>query len=741
MALKKIQLRPGIFREGTNYANQGGWFDCDKIRFRETFPEKMKGWVKNTTSQFIGICRAMIAWGTLAGQNYVGLGTTSKYYVQLSTGGAFIDITPIRVTSTLSSANLFSVNNGSASIYIRDVTNATTASVGDYVGVSGAIAVGGITATNLNTDLGWLVTGVFAVTAGLVLNPITTTNGTKVISVAWANNPLEIGNLVSVAGLTGGTIGGITTAEMSGVFVVTGILTSGVTVTGFTYSVPTTDATSTATGGGSTYTIAVSDIKVVVGAAATSTATGGTTSGPPATTLSYQIQVGLNISGMGDGWGSGAWSRGGWGTPYANISATSALRLWSHDTFGQDLIINVRDGGIYYEAQASIAASTATVPVRAVNITSLAGANNPPTVSREVAVSGTSRHVLAFACNAYGAAVASPLLIRWSSAEDVTDWQPRTENSAGDIIMSTGSQFITQIHAKQQIVVWTDISMYALEYVGAPYYFGLQQIGYGTSIIGPNAKSSVDDSVYWMGDSAFYRYNGRIEQLNCTVKDYIFSRLNTDQTGKIVSGTNLALGEVMWFYASTSSPAPDYPIDSYVTYNYLQQVWYYGSLARTAWLDFAQNGLPIATGEDSYLYNHEVGNNDGSTNPASPITAYIESSPFEIEEGDSFIFVRQIFPDLTFNNSTGPAAPSATFTISGYNYPGAGITDPASVNGFGPDTAAVTAVSTTELNQFTQQISLRMRARSVAVKLSSDGLGVSWRFGAPRFEIRTDGRR
>lgn len=740
MALKKIQLRPGIFREGTNYANQGGWYDCDKIRFRSSFPEKMKGWVKNTSSQFIGTCRALIAWGTLSGQNYVGLGTTSKYYVQISSGGAFIDITPIRTTSTLAATNLISVNNGSAAIFIRDTVNADTAIVGDYVNIANAITVGGITAANINTQTGWVITHVFSDTAPIVLNPITTTNGTKTISVAWAGNTLEVGNLVSIAGLTGVSIGGITIAEMTGVFPVTGILTSGSTVTGFTYSVPTTNASSTASGGGNTYTIGVDDIKVTVGAAATSTTTGGTQVSP-ATTLSYQLQVGLNVPVTGDGWGAGPWSRGGWGSAYGNLTPTSTLRLWSHDTFGQDLIINVRDGGIYYETQASIAASTVTAPVRAVNLTDLAGANNPPTVSREVAVSGSSRHVIAFACNPYGETDASPMLIRWSSAEDVADWQPRETNTAGDIVMATGSQFITQIQAKQQIVIWTDISMYALDYVGAPYYFGLQQIGYGTSIIGPGAKSSVDDSVYWMGSTAFYRYNGRIEQLNCTVKDYIFSRLNTEQNAKIVSGTNLALGEVMWFYVSNSSPGPDYPIDSYVTYNYLQDIWYYGSLSRTAWLDFAQSGNPIAAGEDFYLYNHEIGNDDGSTNPATPITAYIESSPFEIEDGDSFVFVRQIFPDLTFNNSTSASPPTATFTISGYNYPGAGVTDPTSINGFGPDTAAVTAVSTSELNQFTQQISLRMRARSVAVKLSSDGLGVAWRFGAPRFEVRTDGRR
>lgn len=734
MALQKIQLRPGVFREGTEYSNQGGWYDCDKIRFRSGLPEKMKGWVKNTTTQFIGTCRSLIAWGTLSGQNYIGLGTTSKYYVQTSSGGNFIDITPIRTVTTLT-ANQMSANNGSANIYVRDATNADTAIVGDYVNIANAVTFAGIPVGSINTQTGWEVIGVFSSNAPIVTNPITTTNGTKTISVAWANNTLEIGNFISVAGLTGGTIGGITTAEMSGVFVVTGILTSGTTVTGFTYSVPTTNASSTATGGGNTYTIGVDDIKITVGAAATSKAVGGSTAGPPATTISYQLSVGLNVQVTGDGWGAGAWSREGWGEGFGTLTPTQTLRLWSNDTYGQDLLINPRDDGIYYETQASIAASTVTAPVRAVNITTLAGANNCPTVSREVAVSGTSRHVLAFACNPYGEATADPMLIRWSAAEDVTDWQPRIENDSGDIRMSTGSQFITQIHSKQQIVIWTDISMYALEYVGAPYTFALQQIGYGTSIIGPNAKSAVDDVVYWMGDTTFYRYGGRIEQIPCTVKDYIFSRLNFSQAEKITSGTNLAIGEVMWFYVSTTSPGPDYPIDSYVTYNYLQDVWYYGSLARTAWLDFAQDGLPIATGEDLYLYNHESGYDDGSTTPASPITAYIESSGIEIGDGDSMMFVRQIYPDLTFANSTA-SDPLATFTISARNYPGAGVsqTDNAPVD------RTYNGLSL-PVGQFTEQLSLRLRGRAVAVKIGSDALGVAWRLGAPRFEMRSDGRR
>ena len=730
MALQKIQLRPGVFREGTEYSNQGGWYDCDKIRFRSGLPEKMKGWVKNTTNQFIGTCRSLISWGTLSGQNYLGLGTTSKYYVQTSSGGNFIDITPI-INSVTLAADQMSAKNGSASIYIRDTANADTALVGSYVNISGATTFAGIPAASINSNTGRIITGVFFATAPVVANPLTPQNGTKTINVAWAGNILEIGNFVTISGLTGtDPLGGIPLSEMTGTFVVTGLLTSGTNRTGFTFAVPTTTATSTVSGGGSGYTISVADIEIDAASTATSTAVGG---GTP--TLSYQLSVGLNVQVTGDGWGSGVWSRLGWGTGAGTLTLTQTLRLWSNDTYGEDLLINPRDGGIYYETQASIAASTLETPVRAVNITTLTGANNCPTVSREVAVSGTSRHVLAFACNPYGEATADPMLIRWSAAEDVTDWQPRIENDSGDIRMSTGSQFITQIHSKQQIVIWTDISMYALEFVGAPYTFTLQQIGYGTSIIGPNAKSAVDDVVYWMGDTTFYRYGGRIEQVACTVKDYIFSRLNFSQAEKITSGTNLALGEVMWFYVSTSSPGPDYPIDSYVTYNYLQDVWYYGSLARTAWLDFAQDGLPIATGEDLYLYNHESGYDDGSTAPASPITAYIESSGIEIGDGDSMMFVRQIYPDLTFANSTA-SDPLATFTISARNYPGAGVsqTDNAPVD------RTYNGLSL-PVGQFTEQLSLRLRGRAVAVKIESDALGVAWRFGVPRFEMRSDGRR
>lgn len=629
MALKKIELRPGVYREGTKYSNQGGWYDCDKIRFRSGLPEKMKGWIKNSTTQFTGICRALIAWSTLFGQNYVGLGTTSKYYVQTSSGGSYIDITPIRRTVTLAAGSM-ACTSGLKTVVITD--NANGAGTGDYVTITGATTFGGIPAADLNKEL--IITAV-------TLNTIT----------------------------------------------------------------------------------------ITVATAATSTTTGG---GTP--TLAYQITTGLDTVVTGDGWGAGPYSRSTWGSSYGDITVSQQLRLWSHDTYGEDLIICVRDGGLYYESQADIAASTTAVPVRAKSFAQYnallpvpyTGNNVPPVVSREVAVSGT-RNVIAFACNPYGDTVQDGLLVRWSAAEDFTDWQPRSDNDAGDLRISTGSQIITQIHTKLEIVIWTDISMYSMTYTGPPDTFGIARIGYGTSIISANAKAAVDDVVYWMGDTTFYVYNGKISQLACTVKDYVFTNMNISQSGKVTCGTNLALGEVIWFYPSGSSTEPN----SYVTYNYINDVWYYGTLSRSAWLDFASSNLPIATGLDSYLYNHETGYDDGSTNPATPIEAYITSSPFEIGDGDSMMFVRQIYPDLTFRDSSA-TTPSALFTLTAYNYPGAGPTQ--------PDTAPVSGVTNT-ITQFTEQVSLRMRGRSATMKISSSDLGVSWRLGVPRFEMRTDGRR
>lgn len=842
MALQKIQLRPGIWREGTRYSNQGGWYDCDKIRFRSGLPEKLKGWVQNNTTSgsvvyrtvtlgagsisttngsavivitdngngavvgdsvtisgatavggisaanlnqtftvsaisintitvtagaaasstttgggtptlvysrvefglsnpFLGTCRALISWSNLEGQRYIGLGTSSKYYVLY---GSYYDITPIVRTAPLA-ANSISTVSGSYNIFIRDSGN--EASAGDYVNISGASDVGGITAntyinsgTTLATALlapGSVIQAVLNQTVSPSGSPIATSypTNTTTVTVTWPSNSLTDGNFVNITNV-GAAVGGIPAANLMGTFQVRN-------VTANTFDITSAVAATSQTTGGAGATLNVADIMITVSGpvgGATSTAVGG---GTP--TLSYQLSTGLDTVSAGDGWGAGpyGWPTTtspsgaiidaiGWGEAYNIVTISQALRLWSHDNYGEDLIINPRGGGIYYETQANILAGE-----RATNIVDIAGALSPPTIAQEVCVFGPASTVMAFACNPYADANQDPMTIRWSASQNVTDWQPRADNISGEIRLSAGSIFITKIETKQEIVVWTDTAMFSVRWVGFPDIFLADQIGNGTSIMGPNAKASVDDRVYWMGTTAFYSYSGRIEQVPCSVKDYVFSRINTSQAALVTCGTNLALGEVIWFYPAGTSTE----VTSYVIYNYLENIWYYGELARTAWLDFGDGNTPIATGQDNVLYDHEVGYDDGSTNPASPIEAYIESSPFEIGDGDSMAFIRQIYPDLTFDNSTSTAsAPSATFTITGYNYPGAAATS-GPPTGFNPDTAPVNAVSTSELNQFTQQLSLRLRARSASMKLSSVGLGVAWRLGVPRFEMRTDGRR
>ncbi len=711
MALQKIQLRPGIFREGTRYSNQGGWYDCDKIRFRSGLPEKMKGWVLNNNQMFEGTCRSLIQWSSLTAQNYIGLGTEKKYYVLYD--NSYVDITPVVRTVTLA-ANQMSATNGSNRVYIRDVDN--EAVVGDYVTISGATTFAGIPVGDLNKEQ--TIVTVTNLTKTLGSTDMSATNGSQNLVITWANNNLAVGHYVTITGATG--FAGIPTGDINTTHVITAVATNTITV------VVATAATSDATGGGAA-TLTVNDIGINVATAATSTAVGG---GTP--TLAYQLSVGLDTVVDGPGWGAGPWggpitdeypSGVGWGESYGNITITQQLRLWTNDNYGQDLIINPRGGGIYYEAQSDIEAGN-----RAVNITTFETPSYAPTLSQSVAVFGPTRNVIAFGCNPYDDNVQDPMLIRWSASENPGDWQPRADNDAGDFRLAAGSQFITHQETKQEIVIWTDIAVFSMRYVGPPFTFGLEQLGYGTSIIGPNAKVAVDDRVYWMGATAFFGYAGRIEQIPCAVKQYVFSDLNYNQAAKITCGTNVALGEVIWFYPSLNAQE----VDRYVTYNYIENVWYYGSLARTAWLDFADQGLPIATGADNKLYNHEIGYDDGSTDPVTPINAYIQSSPFEIGDGDSMMFVRQIYPDVTFVESTTPQ-PSATFTLLAQNYPGA-------PEGEQTDSATAQAVAT-ELNEFTQQVSMRLRGRAAAMRVESTGTGVAWRLGVPRFEMRTDGRR
>ena len=617
MPLAKLQFRPGINRESTSYANEGGWFDCDKVRFHQGYPEKFGGWEKYSSSTYLGTARALHNWVALDGSNYMGVGTELKYYIE--EGGAFNDITPIRSTTAAGDVT-FSATDGSTTITVSDTSHG--ADENDFVTFSGAVSLGGvITADVLNQEY-------------------------QIVSIVDADS---------------------------------------YTIT----SAVAANASDTGNGGAS-----------VVG--------------------EYQINVGLNTQVGGTGWGAGTWSRGTWGS--ASATATDAeLRLWSHDNFGEDLLINPRDAAIYYWDKSS------TLSARAVEIGTVSGASNTPTIAKQVMVSDNDRHVLAFGCNPLGSADQDNLLIRFSDQENLTDWTPTATNTAGDLRLGSGSEFIQAVETKREILVWTDRSLHSMQFVGPPFTFGITQLASSITIMGPKAAVAAEDFVFWMGIDNFYVYDGRTANLPCTVRDYVFEDFNSAQAEKVTAGINSQWGEVIWFYPSSTSDEND----RYVVFNYIEKVWYYGNLSRTAWRDRGLRPLPMAAGASggsSYLYNHEIGVDDDG----SAMEAYIESSQIDIGDGDKFLLINRLIPDLTFTGSDN-GTPVANFTLETREYPGAAY-----------DTTtegAVTRSATSPVEQFTNQLDMRLRGRSFAIKVDSDSLGTRWRLGAPRVDLREDGRR
>jgi hypothetical protein len=635
--LAKLQFSPGVNRETTSYTNEGGWFDCDKIRFRAGLPEKIGGWTRLGSSSFLGTCRVMHQWRTIALDNYLGLGTNLKYYIE--EGEGYYDITPIRATTAAGDVT-FAATDGSAVLTVADVGHGAVA--GDFVTFSGATSLGGnITAAILNQEY-------------------------RIESIVNADSYTI--NARAVAGLSAITVNG----QYSPTLVLA-------------------NSSDSSNGGVS-----------VIG--------------------EYQINVGLDTTVFGNGWGAGTWSRGAWGSG-ANINVvTDTLRLWSNDNFGEDLIINVVSGGIYYW-DASSGLSTRAVPLSA-----LSGASNPPSVATKVIVSDVDRHVIAFGANPIGSSDQDPLLIRFSDQENAADWTPSTTNTAGDLLVGAGSRIVTALETRQQILVYTDASLHAMQYLGPPFVFGINMISESISIMGPNACIAVDDNVYWMGQNEFYVYSGSVQKLPCSVKDFVFSDFNSLQSEKVFACTNSAFSEIWWFYPSADSQN----INRYVVYNYSENAWYYGTMSRSAWVDRGVSATPIAAGLDGYLYLHESGFDDGSTSPASPLTAYIESSQLDIQDGNNFSFVSRMIPDITFRNSTAQP-PSAIFTLKARNFPGGAYLQ--------DDAETVTKTASTPVEQFTNQVYVRLRGRSIALRVESTGLGVGWRLGTPRVDIRPDGRR
>jgi hypothetical protein len=717
MPLQKILFKPGVNRENTRYTTEGGWYECDKIRFRQGNPEVIGGWQRISSATFLGICRSLWNWVTLSNLNLIGVGTNLKFYIE--SGGGYNDITPLRsyTESPVTLTNPFDTTSGSAVINVNDTAHGLT--TGDVALFAGAVAVGGISADLLNTNHVVTVVGVddytitvsttatSTVTGGggtvtatytkynvTLTNPFTATLGSAVITVADTAHGCGTGDFVTFTGAT--SLGGNITAPILN-------LSTG-------YQVTVIDVDS--------YTITVS---VNANAADVSGSPGGGT-----VKAAYQLNVGPQIQIPLVGWGAGGWGAGAWGS---GVSSTIGLQLWNQMNFGQDLLFGPRGGGIYYWD------ATTSLTTRGVNLTTLGDAETP-VVQNSLTVSDISRFVIVFGTNDPNAAnptALDPMFIRWSDQEDPFTWIPAATNQAGSIRLSHGSEIITTVQTRQEIVVFTDSSLYSLQYLGPPYVWGAQLLGDGISIISPNAVTQASGIVYWMGVDKFYVYDGRVNTLNCDLRRYIFQDINQDQAGQVFCGSNEGFNEVWWFYCA----AGETTVNRYAIYNYLEKIWYYGTMGRTAWLDSGLQTSPLAATYSNNLVNQEQGLNDNETGTTAAISAYISSSEFDIGDGHNFGFIWRVLPDLTFEdsvNSPAGAAPTVNMTLYGLANSGSGTTSSASQ----PVAKGSTYVITEE---FTGQIFTRMRGRQMIFKIDSNQIGTAWQLGAPRIDIRPDGRR
>jgi hypothetical protein len=707
MPLTKLQFRPGINTDITAYSNEGGWTDCDKIRFKLGYPEKIGGWSKLTGSTYLGTARRLHNWTALDGSDFLGVGTHLKYYIE--EGGSFNDITPIRVSTTNSTT--FSATNGSANITVTETSHG--AAENDFVTFSSAVSLGGlVTAAILNAEhkiVNVIDGNSYTITVSVNANASDTGNGgsaTDAVYLVSGGLDSQVGGTGWGAGLFGGTTAGALTTQLNEALdnsetAVDVDDETGITTDNDVILVDEELMLVTATTDDNTLTVARGH--------------SGTTAVAHDDDTIVRLAVG-NASSADDftGWGIAAVS-----------GTTREIRTWSHDNFGEDLLINPRDGAIYLWDK------TTGLSTRAVEIGTISGATNTPTVAKQVLVSDIDRHVLCFGTNTYGTTVQDPLMIRWSNQESVINWTISSATTAGSIRLGSGSEFVQAVETKREILVYTDTSLHSLRFIGGEFVFGIQQIASNITIMGPNAAVATEDFVFWMGKDNFYVYAGGTKTLPCTVKDKVFLDFNNEQRDKVVSGVNSEFGEVIWLYPSQSNSLANEgtgDIDKYVIYNYNQQIWYYGTLARTAWLDKGIRQFPIAAGT-SYLYNHEFGFDDDG----SAMTSFIESGPMDIGDGDKFSLIQKVIPDLTFEGSSSVSSPAATFTIKARNEPGLAY------NNTSAGTATRTATSPVEL--FTNQINLRARGRSFSLKVDSSATGMKWKLGSPRVSLRPDGRR
>jgi hypothetical protein len=836
MPLQKLTLKPGVNRENTRYTNEGGYYESDKVRFRQGTPEKIGGWQRISANTFLGVCRSLWNWVTLAGQNLLGIGTTVKFYIE--NGGSYYDVTPIRAEDTLT--NPFTTGYSTLSATITAASTSLTVASGTNFAPNGVILIGteqiAYTSKSTNT-LSGLIRGYNSTTAAAHTSGDAVGSYNIIVTDTYGgffnNDYVTFYNASAVGGIT-----------VSGEYQLTYLTTT-------TYSIlTTTAATSSATGGGTVY-------------------------------VAYQVTTGSATYIPQVGWGAGNWGTGTWGVGNTDvITANSGIRIWNQVNWGENLIYGPRGGPMYYwnaaigytnstvtmtiaspcvvTTGATLADNTAltlttsgalptglvpgttyytryksstsfwlaatstevsfiaactgagsnTLTVTAINsgtivtgmtviylfsgsyltlgtisftgsgtggvgtysvsagvtvvsqsmtsstlintsgtqsgiqaisprgvlLSSLAGADGYcPLYQNTFTVSDASRFVIAFGTNDYGSTVLDPMLIRWSDQESLTTWYPAITNQAGSVRLSHGSKIVTTLQSRQEIVVWTDQSLYSLQYLGPPYVWGSQLIADNVSIAGPNAAAMASGVTYWMGVDKFYKYDGRVQTLRCDLRQYIYGDINTQQFDQVFASTNEGFNEVWFFYCSENSSA----IDKYVIYNYFEDIWQYGSMARTAWIDTGLRNYPLAATYSYNIVNHEYGVDNNETGTTLPIEAFITSSQYDIGDGHNFAFVYRIIPDLTFRGSTSGTTPSVTMYLQGLNNSGSGITQSAN--------AAVTyngpAPSVINVDEYTGQIYTRVRGRQMQLKITSNAIGVQWQLGSPRIDIRPDGRR
>jgi hypothetical protein len=692
MPLQKILFKPGVNRENSRYTTEGGWYEADKVRFRQGTPEKIGGWVRISSATFLGICRSIKNWTTLSFQNLLGIGTHLKFYI--SNGGQYYDITPTKTVRTLT--NPFATVNGSTTVTVTDATGGY--SNGDFVTFTGASAVGGLTISG-EFQLSFISGTTYTITTASAASS-TASGGGTVFAVYQVNTGPAI--VLPLVGWGAGAWGagawgiGATSAEALRIWnqanfgedLIYGPRGSSLYYWDATigYIAPTITLT-IASPCVVTTTLNLPDLTAIV----------LETSGALPTGLSVGV------------------------TYYTRYVSATTFNLSTTPT-GALINTTGSQSGVHKISQ------------RGVLLSSLNGATGVPTSQNYFLISDASRFVLCFGTNEIGSSSVNPMLLRWSDQENPVDWTPTATNQAGSLTLSRGSEIITAIQTRQEILVFTDAAFYSLQYLGPPFIWGSQILADNISIIGPNAVAIASGVVFWMGLDKFYMYDGSVKTMRCDLRKFIFNDINMTQSDQIFAVTNEGFNEVWWFYCSSNSTT----VDQYVVYNYLEDIWYYGTMARTAGLDSGIRQFPIAATYSNNIVEHENGLNDQETGTATAINAYITSSQFDIGDGHNFAFVYRMLPDITFNGSTSNS-PVATMYLNGLKNSGSGLNNPASVGG--SNSANVTGTAMIPVEQFTGQVFTRIRGRQMEFKVESDQLDMTWQLGSPRIDIRNDGRR